>query len=142
MLAKEFLMKGYRSSELIESYKEEINSLLGVLSSPGFGDKVQSSPSSDGVAKLTEKIIELKAQRFEEISRLVEAQKSIGAVIEKVEDKDQKTLLRKRYINFHEWADIAEEMRYSERHIQRLHQKALFSVEIILANEPPAFSLK
>lgn len=132
MVAKDFLSEGYRSRELIDSYKAEIDSLMGVLNAAPLAERVQSSPTGDGVPRLVEKIDVLRAKRQNELLRLLEVQKQIGDVIELVEDKDERLLLRLRYINHLEWLDIANELGYSERHTQRLHQKAIFSVDVIL----------
>lgn len=138
MGAKEFLSEGYRAIELINSYKAEIDSLAAGLSSCNVSEKVQSSPVGDNIPRLVEKIDLLRAKRAKEFLRLFEVQEQIGDVIELVENKDERLLLRLRYVNYRDWPDIACQLGYSERHIQRLHSRALLSVELILSS----FSIK
>lgn len=132
MKAKEFLSEGYRARELINSYKEEINSLMGVLKSAPLTERVQSSPAGDGVPRLVEEIKAYKEKLVDEYLYLLKIQEEIDKVISLVSDKDEKLILRLRYVNLLPWDNVAIKMGYSERHIKRLHQKALLSVDIIL----------
>lgn len=132
MAAKEFLNEGYRARELIASYKAEIDSLMGVLKAAPLTERVQSSPTGDNVARLVEEIKSYKERLVDEYLYLLHAQEEISYVIGLVKDKDERLLLRLRYVNYYSWDDIANEMGYSERHTQRLHQKALLSTEIVL----------
>lgn len=45
--------------------------------------------------------------------------------LDRLEDINSKRLIRLRYIYGFTWAEVAEEMGYSERSIHRLHSKAL-----------------
>lgn len=142
MRAKEFLTSGYRALELIKSYEAEIDGLSCAPPVNVIGEKVQSSPTGDKVAKVVEKIAALKEKISAEYLELLEIMGKMEDVINSVESKDEKLLLRLRYINYYRWDKIAVEMGYSERHIQRLHAKALMSVEIMLNGVPSASEKK
>ena len=131
MTAQEYLSQTYRLKETIESYKEEINSLRDILASAGISERVQTSPAGDNIPKTVEKIKEIIEKREEAISRLVALQEEISDVINHISDPDEKLLLRLKYINHKPWQETADIMGYSERHVKRLHEKALLSVELL-----------
>lgn len=56
-------------------------------------------------------------------------------LIDKVEDGRERELLRLRYIHYHTWEDIAEEMHYTLRHIYTLRGKALASYSKIVNDQ-------
>lgn len=129
MTAKDFLMRGYRLLETIESYEEEIKRLSDIMSGSGIGEKVQTSPAGDSIPKAVEKIEGYKKKLKEAIAHLVTVHEEINSVINLVPSADERLLLRLRYVNHYSWQDIAGKMRYCERHVKRLHDKALADIE-------------
>lgn len=131
MTGKEYLSQAYRLVENIESYTEEIKSLSDIVSNSGISERVQTSPTGDNIPKTVEKINEYKNKLEKSLSCLVALHNEINSVIEQVSDPDEKLLLRLKYINRKSWQEIADVMGYSERHVKRLHEKALLSVELL-----------
>ena len=66
----------------------------------------------------------------EEKDKRVEAYKDIDERIKKVERENEKDVLFYRYIAGLAWWEIAEKMSFSERHVTRLHGRALAHLEI------------
>lgn len=66
------------------------------------------------------------------LSELSEKKKTIAAVIDRVPDNVQQSVLTRRYILFQRFHHIASEMQYSERQIYNIHSAALDSVQNIL----------
>lgn len=134
MTAKEYLNRTYRLNELIQSNVRELSrlrSMIGSLGSPG-ADGAPGSPNVGNAAytRLIEKIALLEEKINVQIDEMVSVQAEIREVINAVEDRDERLLLRLRYIEHRSWSRIAEEMRYSEKQCYRLHKSALENVEI------------
>jgi len=53
-------------------------------------------------------------------------------VIAQVRDDTLRTVLTKHYAGGQTWEQIAEELHYTPRHIQRLHKKALAAAQDVL----------
>lgn len=60
--------------------------------------------------------------------KIKNAKKDIINIIDKLEDDTLKNLLRFRYLDFRKWEDIAYILGYSNKHIYKLHNKALKKV--------------
>ena len=58
------------------------------------------------------------------------AYKEIAAQIKAMRSENEKDVLFYRYIKGLDWWEIAEQMKYSQRHITRLHGKALAHFEL------------
>lgn len=71
----------------------------------------------------------LKADILSRIKRIMEIKKEIEEVIGKIENPTLRALLQYRYINGETFEKTAELMCYEERHIYRLHKKAIETVK-------------
>lgn len=78
------------------------------------------------------KIIDLQEEINHDIDRLVDLKRDIVEVIKAVDNSEYQILLEKRYLCFHTWEQIAVDMHYSGKWIQKLHDRALDVVEDIL----------
>ncbi len=129
MTAKEYLSRGYRINDLIDSEVRELSRLrerMTSLSSPGFGEKVSSGNAGDAsYTRTVEKIIALESKIDSEIDELVSVQAEIREVINKVPNKDERLLLRLRYVEYLKWDKIAKKMNFSETQVHRKHRNAL-----------------
>ena len=134
MTAKEYLNRTYRIDELIKSNLRELDRLrgmIGSLGSPG-ADGAPGSPNVGNASytRLVEKIVLLEEKINTQIDEMVSVQAEVRAVINAVENRDERLLLRLRYIEHCSWGKIAKEMKYSEKQCCRIHKKALEKVEI------------
>lgn len=87
-----------------------------------------------------EDLIELspKAMRKEHqkrIDKLKEKCLKVTAVIDKISDPKMRMILKYRYISGNTWEKVSELSFMSERHIYRLHKRALEEIEKILKGE-------
>ncbi len=134
MTAKEYLSRGYRINDLIDSELRELSRLrerMTSLSSPGFGEKVSAGNAGDAsYTRTVEKIIALESKIDSEIDELVSVQAEIREVINKVPNKDERLLLRLRYVEYLKWDKIAKKMNFSARRAIQIHTKALLHIEI------------
>lgn len=75
-------------------------------------------------------IIESARQRFEAArDRMLERLTQLEDVIDSLPDREQQRVLYFRHIYRMKWCDVAEKMHWSERTVQRLHNKAIQTLE-------------
>lgn len=134
MTAKEYLSQAYRLDQRINSNIEEISRLREMatsISSPSWGEKVQSTRSTDApFVRCLEKIMDLESVINEEINALVELKKEIRTVIEAVQNTDERLVLRYRYIHNCTWEQIGNELNADARTVRRWHGEALQNVKV------------
>lgn len=133
MNAKEYLKQAYRLDELIRSNIAELDNSFKLSSSVGSidysKDRVQTSPKGDApFVNQIMRIMELERAINEDLEKLYALKLEIRTTINKVENADEKLLLRCRYLNFMSWDDICEEMNVSIRTVHRIHHNALENV--------------
>ena len=61
--------------------------------------------------------------------------KDISDRIERIDDKNLRILLRKRYLEFKTGQEIMRIMNWSEKFVRSLHERALMNMEIILLED-------
>lgn len=129
MTAKEYLQQAYRLNELIDSdvhELERLRDLAGRISSPNFGERVQSSRNLDApFVKYLGDIMEMEEKIQKELCRLVVLKKQILAALESVADREERLLLTYRYLNNESWERIAEGLSVSMSTVHRIHASAL-----------------
>lgn len=68
---------------------------------------------------------EFEDKLWSENEGLAREMAEVEKAIERLSDGNCREVLWERYISGKKWAEIAEEMCYSEQHLHRLHNKAL-----------------
>ena len=141
--AKEFLNRGRRRNELINSKLREAERLrqlaVSVSSLPTDGERVESGLPQSKVENSVVKIMALEEEINAEIDRLVEVHREIRVAIERLSSPHERLILRERYINDMAWEDIADNLNYSVRQVTRLHGRALKSFAKVTAPELKEF---
>lgn len=139
MTAKEYLSRGFRLNDAIDSRLREIDRLRDfakkVTAEPQ--DKTIVSGGEKGKSRIEEAVVriyDLERELDEEIDAYVDIIREITAAIGKVENERERFVLRERYVNFLRWEEIAGIMGYSVRGVFKLHGRALESVRRILAD--------
>lgn len=133
MTAQQYLNQARRLNNFIESDKRELERLWSQatgLSGADFSERVQGTPTDNGIDGIVEKITELKRKINAELEHCITLKNEIWDTINAVSNDDERLLLRLRYIEFMKWTDISLEMRYSERRIFKIHGQALKNVII------------
>lgn len=134
MKAKEYLKQSYRLDQRINSDIEEVGRLREMsvsISSPGFGEKVQTMRNTDApFVKCLERIMDLETRINQEIDLLVDLKEQIRTVIDTVENTDERMVLRYRYIHNYTWERIADELKADARTVRRWHGQALNDVVV------------
>lgn len=139
MTAKEYLMQ-YRRAE------QEIDRLLEEKARwETLAEKVTPTPSkapgrpgsNDRVGMAVAKIIDLEREIDTKVDRLVDFRREIERAVSKMHGPKEREVLLRRYIHGQAWEEIAKEMGTTERHIYRVHETALFSLNVIECQYQP-----
>lgn len=76
-----------------------------------------------------------RAALVEGLQKWVETEEEIKSTIRALPDGMQRTVLEMRYVHQIPYFDIAEKLHMDERHIYRVHRKALQTAAVILADQ-------
>lgn len=129
---KQYLRRYQEAKKRAKRIQEEIDALRSSETSPvGLGDGL---PHGSGTSDLSG-----YAARWDELVRELEAEKEMQMVtyreirqqIGMVPDPTEQEILSRRYLIGQSWEKIALEMKYSYRHVLKLHGKALLHFEVI-----------
>ena len=132
MTKKEYLRQGFKLKREIEHDKkilEELKSNLDGLQAIKLSEKVQGGLIKDdsGIVNKMNKIIEME----KDLNELCNFQIKLSGAIDKLENTNERAVLRLRYILNQTWEEIAEKMGYSLMNIHRVHKKALENFKLI-----------
>ena len=128
---KEYL-RSYRKSVKMEQeilneiQRLRLNKMFPSVVNDGMPKGSEQSDLSEYAAKLDSLIEKLKQERFKEIKLMDDILYSISLL----EDKDEKTVLRMRYIKGVQWEDICVAINYSWKQTHRIHSRALKNLQI------------
>ena len=130
MKPKDYLQQIYiaeRKIRRLQAYREQVRADLYSIRSPADmnADRVQTSLSGDTMMKLVAKVDRIERRLEKEVKELTFRRDRIIMQIERMPDSYEQDILYKRYVECKPWRTIAQEMSISERHVYRLHGKAL-----------------
>ena len=128
MTAKSYLNQIRIIDQDIQSRIEEKQRLYATLiGSPSITHDVVQSSKTDAYDERYMKIIEAGEEIDKRIDKLVDKKIEASNKIDELGESDgiSMLILRERYINLKSWEEIAEQMSYSIRHVNRLHGEAL-----------------
>ncbi len=129
MTIRDYLSQAYRLDQKIDSNIREVSTLrkmMGSISSPVLGDKVQTSrPEEAPFVRSIEKIMALEEKINSEIDLLVSLKEQIRGVIAAVPDTDERMVLCYRYVHNLTWEEISDELDESVSTVKRRHRSAL-----------------
>ena len=129
---KQYLRRYQVAKRRVGLIQEEIEELRSSKTSPvGLGDGMPhgsgTSDLSGYAARLDELLRELEAEKEMQMVTYREIRQQIGMVPDAIEQE----ILSRRYLIGQSWEKIAVEMKYSYRHVTKLHGHALNHFEIV-----------
>lgn len=129
---KSYLKKGYRINLEIEAKKEvlkELKANLDGIKSVKFSEKVQGGDilGDNAIFNRINKIIEIE----KDLARLYDIQVELNENINRVEDFNERMVLRYRYILNYTWEHISEKMGYSIMNTYRIHKRAIENFNMV-----------
>ena len=132
MKIKELLNSHHEINNLIDMKLEqiaELRSLAAKVTVSPFSESHSQGTYTDRVGRTTARIIDLENEINEEINKLVDIKIQIRELIAGLSDRIQRAILERHYILNEPWEEISEKVGYSRRHITRLHNQALETLE-------------
>lgn len=119
--------------DLKQKRLDELNAQKTAIGSQDFSrERVKSSPSGDTLSRLIDKIVDLQNEINADIDRFIDLKAEIMRKIEALQNADDRIFLYAKYFEYKKHSEIAEEMRYSERNIVKIHKRALSQLSEIL----------
>ncbi len=133
MDAKEYLKLAWKVDQQIDDKIEQINILkelsektTAVLSDmPG-----KSTRNIHSREEVIARMMDSEESLNQEVLKLIEIRENVRAAIAGVENVECRMLLEERYLCYHGWNEIAEDMGYSLDNVYKLHRKALKEINI------------
>lgn len=130
---KEYLKQYRKACRKLETLQEQAKSLREAQSSAKaqqISDMPKGSSRQSDLSDIIVKFEELQRKIDDKIKESLELRVEIENAILTVEDTEEEMVLKMRYIEFRHWEDIAKVMRYSIRHVYRMHGQALRDLQI------------
>ena len=134
MTSKQYLSQAYWLRKRIaakETHLEELRT-QAEKSTQVLTGMPRGGGSSSPVEQLAVQIADLSWEIELDMLDLVYYEAQIKKTIDAVEDPACFQVLTYRYLAFHTWAQISDEMHYSNRQIFRIHAKALRFVDDVI----------
>ena len=134
MTTKEYLNQARHLDAHINCQLRELEywrDLSAQVSGCNFEPHYSSSKSNTApFVRCIEKIDEIEHKINQEIDALVDLKAEISSAIERLDDTEEKLLLKYRYFENRTWEEISGLLHVSERTVRRIHGRALqnFSV--------------
>ena len=133
MQAKEFLNRPFILNNKINDKKIKLEcyrTMASSVSSPGFEEHYSSSKNTSApYMKYLEKAMELESEIESDYKKLNDLLLEVDEAIDKVDDLNEQTILRYRYVMFMTMSQIAQKIHYTLRWTQETHRNALSNFE-------------
>ena len=133
MNAKEYLQQAFYLDKRINSKLEQVE-ILNILATKVTSTLSDMPKSPHRRTSILEdkivKIIDLQDEINRDIDKLVDLKKEIANSICLLKDKEEQTVLEKRYLCFKTWEQIAVDMNYSIQHCFTVHRNALGKISV------------
>lgn len=128
MNAKEYLSQAMYIDQRIDSKLEQIMKLRESASKATATLSDMPRPDSPNVQSMEEtivKIVDLEREINRDIDALVDLKAESRKVISKLDNPEQQLILEMRYLCYKSWAEIAEDLSFSESNVYKIHGEAL-----------------
>ena len=127
MTAKQYLNQIRNLDLRIQSSAEEVMQLRALTENitASFSERVQSSSAGDGFAEIVAKIADLEIEINAMTDELILKKQRVNYEMHNMKNNLYAALLIERYCNGKTWDQIANNLNYDIRYIQKLHGRAL-----------------
>ena len=130
-MTKEFLKEHITKLNEVKGLEFEIQQMYQTLKSPIItGMPAVHSPDADKIGNVLWKIQQKEIKYLAKLDVILNEEKDIERVIDKLEDSRQRTIMRYRYISGLEWEEVCVRAHYSWRQTHYLHSSALEKIII------------
>ena len=128
MNAKEYLSQAMYIDQRIDSKLEQIMKLRESATKATATLSDMPRPDSPNVQSMEEtivKIVDLEREINRDIDALVDLKAEARKMISKLDNPEQQLILEMRYLCYKSWAEIAEDLSFSESNVYKIHGEAL-----------------
>ena len=128
MNAKEYLSQAMYIDQRIDSKLEQLMKLRESATKATATLSDMPRPDSPNVQSMEEtivKIVDLEREINRDIDALVDLKAEARKVISKLDNPEQQLILEMRYLCYKSWAEIAEDLSFSESNVYKIHGEAL-----------------
>lgn len=135
MTAKEYLNQARYLDLRINSKIAQIdhlNDLATHVTSTISDMPRNTSPDPSRMETTICKIVDLEQEISEDLGQLMDLKRDLQQVVDGVSRPEYQVILQKRYLEMEQWEDIAGDMNYDVRYVQKLHGRALADVQELL----------
>ena len=125
---KEYLSQAMYIDQRIDSKLEQIMKLRESATKATATLSDMPRPDSPNVQSMEEtivKIVDLEREINRDIDALVDLKAEARKVISKLDNPEQQLILEMRYLCYKSWAEIAEDLSFSESNVYKIHGEAL-----------------
>ena len=133
MTAKEYLEQAAVLNKQINDKRAELQSYRDLSTSVSgcrFEEHLSGTRSGEApFVRFTEKAIELEKEIRQDEEHLAILKCEIGEVIDRLDNVNERVILRYKYLLFLSWRDIGAKMNYSKRWVMELHDKAVLNFQ-------------
>ena len=131
-LKKEYLWKyqsAVRRVARIEAELQEVRAMKMSISVGGNDGMPRGSGQAD-LSSYAARLDKLERNLVNERYKRIKLYEDIAKQIEKLSSTNEKDVVFFRYIKGLDWYEIAEKMNFTERHVHRIHGKALVHLQL------------
>ena len=131
MTAKEFLRLARGADRRIDKAQERVDRLRARLEA-GRMSRITGMPRGGGEdwTETADTLIELERVVNARIREMCKVKRLAMEAIEAVEEMRYREVLELYYLDGYTWEKVAEQMEMSDRHVKRLHGKALLKIKV------------
>lgn len=134
MNAKEYLEQYRKMNRMINNKLFEINTLREMMNNTSA--RTDRSPvqttHKDAMANAVGKIVDLEQEINNDIDNLINKQREITSIIEKIKSPVAYDVIHKFYIQGHTLSKIATDMNYVYQYVSEVKHEAVEEVQLIL----------
>lgn len=128
MNPKEYLQQAYLIEQEIKLNNELLLQTYSSLCGKGITyetDGAQRIPQGNSVERNLLQAAEYEERINAAVKKLMQKRLEIEKVIDTVPNATFREILKRRYLLYQKWDDVAEKMHYSSRRVRQLHRSAL-----------------
>ena len=140
MKAKDYMMQARYLDRRIKSKTDQMQQMrdLAVKVTQVISDMPKApSGSTARMADTVSKIIDYETEISIDLEKLVLLKKDILAMTKMLTKPEYQMILEKRYVDMQHWDDIADDLGFDPRWVQRLHGKALAELQQYIDKKKP-----
>ena len=128
-MTKEFLKDHITKLNEVKGLEFEIQQMYQTLKSPIItGMPAVHSPDADKIGNVLWKIQQKEIKYLAKLDVILNEEKEIETVIDKLKDSRERTIMRYRYISGLEWEEVCVRAHYSWQWTHKLHKSALLKI--------------